>query len=276
MVEYNIMQGIFRRYRYSLILLRQLVVTDFKLRYQGSVLGYVWSLLRPLALFIILYLVFGVVFKAGDAIPYFPVYLLTGIVLWNYFAEVTTGSVGAIVAKGDLLRKINFPKYVIVLANSFGALINLFLNFIVIAVFMIINHVPLRVEVIYLPILVAELFVFSLALGFLLSSIYVRFRDINYIWEVVMQAAFYATPILYPISLVLNRSELAGKILMLNPIAQIIQDVRYVLVTPSTQTIAQIYGTRAIRLVPFVGAIVLVIIAAWYFKKRSKYFAEEV
>lgn len=270
------MDRLLLRYKYPIILLRQLVVTDFKLRYQGSALGYVWSLLRPLALFAILYFVFGVVFKAGDAIPYFPVYLLTGIVLWNYFAEVTTGSVGAIVAKGDLLRKINFPKYVIILAGSFGALINLFLNFVIIAVFMVMNDVPLRGTVIFVPILILELFVFALAVAFFLSAVYVRFRDINYIWEVVMQAAFYATPILYPLSFVTDRSELVAKIMLLNPIAQIIQDVRYVLITPSTQTIALLYETRLARLIPFTMALVLVVLAAWYFRKRSKYFAEEV
>ena len=133
------MQKIFQRYRYSRILLKQLVVTDFKLRYQGSVLGYAWSLLRPLALFVILYLVFGKVFRVGDAVSHFPVYLLVGIVFWNYFAEVTSGSVTSIVGKGDLLRKINFPKYVVVLAGSFSALINLFLNGVIIGLFLFIN-----------------------------------------------------------------------------------------------------------------------------------------
>src|SRR5205085_912081 len=109
------------RYRYSIILLKQLVKTDFKLRYQGSLLGYIWSLLRPLALFVILYTVFAKILKVGNAIPNFPIYLLLGIVFWNYFAEVTTGSVTAIVGRGDLLRKLSFPRYVIVLAGSFSA-----------------------------------------------------------------------------------------------------------------------------------------------------------
>lgn len=261
------------RYRYSLILLRQLVITDFKLRYQGSALGYVWTLLRPLALFLILYLVFAKFLKIGDSIPNFPVYLLVGIVLWNYFAEVTSGSVGAIVGRGDLIRKINFPKYVIVLAGSFSALINLGLNFVIIALFMIITGVELRSVVLFLPVLIIELFIFSLAVAFFLSAAFVRFRDINYIWEVLMQAAFYATPILYPLSLV---PDWIAKILLLNPIAQIIQDIRYVLITPETQTIAQLYGTRSARLIPLGMAILLVIISVWYFKSRSKYFAEEV
>lgn len=270
------MNKLIDRYRYSIILLKQLVKTDFRLRYQGSFLGYVWSLLRPLALFVILYLVFDKVFRAGEAVPYFPVYLLTGIVLWNYFSEVTSGSVGAIVGKGDLIRKINFPKYVIVLAGSFSALINLGINFIVIAIFMIVMDVPLRGTIIFLPILIFELFVFGLAMAFFLSAAFVRFRDVNYIWEVVMQAAFYATPILYPLTFVSQKSETAAKVMMLNPIAQIIQDVRFALITPETQTIAQLYGTRFSRLIPLGMAIILVIISAWYFRKRSRFFAEEV
>src|SRR5947209_14064607 len=93
-----------QRYRYSFILLKQLVKTDFKLRYQGSVLGYLWSLLRPLFLFVTLYFVFARLLKVGGTIPHYPVYLLLGIVLWNYFAEVTSGGVGAVVGRGDLLR----------------------------------------------------------------------------------------------------------------------------------------------------------------------------
>lgn len=269
-------QKIISRYRYSAILLRQLVITDFKLRYQGSALGYIWSLLRPLALFLILYLVFAKVFRLGGAIPHYPVYLLVGIVVWNYFSEVTTGSVTAIVGKGDLLRKINFPKYVIVLAGSFAALINLALNSVIILLFMIINGVEIHFSVIYLPLLVLELFVFSLAIAFFLSTAFVRFRDINYIWEVVMQAAFYATPILYPVAFVISQSPLMAKILMLNPMAQIIQDIRQILVTPESTTIAEAYGTSLARIVP-VGIVCLsAILAVLYFRNRSKLFAEEI
>jgi ABC-2 type transport system permease protein len=125
--------------------------------------------------------------------------------------------------------------------------------------------------------LIGELFLFALALAFLLSAMFVKFRDINYIWEVVMQGAFYATPILYPISYVIdNVSLLAAKILMLNPIAQIIQDARQVLITPATQTIAEVYSSTLIRLVPLGMAVVLVIVSGWYFRSRSKYFAEEI
>jgi len=261
------------KYRYSLILLRELVVTDFKLRYQSSVLGYLWSLLRPLALFAILYLVFSEFLKVGDSIPHYPIYLLTGIVLWNFFGEVTNGSVSAIVNKGDLLRKINFPKYVILLATSFSALINLSINILVIVVLASLVGVDVSISAFALPFLLLEFFVFALATGFLLSALFVKFRDVNYIWEVMMQGLFYATPILYPLSLVPSQF---AHILLLNPAAQIIQDIRYVAITQDTQTIATVFGTPFARLIPIGIVILISIIAISYFKKKSDNFAEEI
>lgn len=264
------------RYRYSFIILKQLVKTDFKLRYQGSVLGYLWSLLRPLALFSILYIVFVEFFQVGKNIPYFASYLLLGIVLWNFFAEITTGSVGAIVGKGDLLRKINFPRYVIIIATSVSALINLAFNFLVILLFMVLQGVDIRVSGLWAPFLLLELFIFALGLAFLLSALFVRFRDLNYIWEVLLQAGFYGTPILYPFSFVSDRSELAGKLLILNPMAQIIQDARYALITPQTLTIHNLYGTHLARLLPIAITLATFISFALYFRRRSRFFAEEV
>lgn len=267
------MQRFRQRYHYSVVLLRELVKTDFKLRYQGSFLGYIWSLLRPLALFVILYLVFTKIFRLGHSIPNYPIYLLLGIVVWNYFAEVTGASVTAIVGRGDLLRKINFPRYVIVLAASFSALINLILNFIVVGFFMYIKHVDLRPVSIAALLFIVELYVFSLAMGFFLSAAYVRFRDINYIWEVIMQAAFYATPIIYILNMVPDKY---AKLLMLSPMAQIIQDMRYLLVTDKTETITDLYGSRLARLIPIGISLVLIVLTSLYFRRRSKYFAEDV
>lgn len=261
------------KYSYSLILLRELVVTDFKLRYQSSVLGYIWSLLRPLALFVILYIVFAMFLKVGDQIPHYPIYLLTGIVLWNFFAEVTNGSVAAIVDKGGLLRKINFPKYVILLATSFSALINLLINSVVIIIFAVIFKVDISISAVMLPILILELFLFALAVGFLLSALFVRYRDINYIWEVFMQGLFYATPILYPLSLVPGK---VAAVLLLNPVAQVIQDIRHVAITPASETITTLYHSPYARLIPLAIVLIMVVVAARYFRSRSKYFAEEV
>ena len=268
------MHNLKQRYRYSIILLKQLVKTDFKLRYQGSALGYLWSLLRPLFLFAILYVVFGVFLKAKGNIPHYPVYLLLGIVLWNYFAEVTMGSVGAIVGRGDLLRKINFPKYVIILAGSFSAFINLILNFVVIAILMAITDVSISWRALIILPLIIELFTFAIALAFFLSALFVKFRDVSYIWEVIMQAAFYATPILYPLTIIPHK---AAEILMLNPMAQIIQDARYSLVTPVSQTIYSIYNHRVwVWAIPLVATVVIALLSAAYFRSQSKYFAEEI
>lgn len=270
------MKKLIARYRYSIILLKQLVKTDFKIRYQGSVLGYLWTLLRPLALFTILYIVFVKFLKVGDQIPYFAVYLLLGIVLWNFFVEVTMGSVRAIVDKGDLMRKLSFPRYVIIVAGSFSALINLLINMLVVFLFMLLSQVPLRADGVLIVFPLMELFIFSLSIGLLLSALYVRFRDINYIWEVGLQAGFYATPILYPITLVMAMSLATAKLLMINPMAQIIQDARAFLVTNQTQTVATIYGSQWARLIPVGIVLVTAVISVWYFKKRSPHFAEEV
>lgn len=132
-------------------LLSELVRTDFKLRYQGSVLGYAWSLLRPLLIFLILYVVFVKFLKIGDGVPHYPIYLLLGIVIWNFFLEMTTPSLGSIVNRGDLIRKIKIPRWMIVFSSSIAAFINLLLNMLVIAVFMVINQVPISVTMVWLP-----------------------------------------------------------------------------------------------------------------------------
>ena len=261
------------RYRYSVILLKELVRTDFKLKYQGSVLGYVWSLLRPLLIFLILYIVFTTFLKVGKGVPHYPVYLLLGILLWNYFVEVTMGGVTAIVGKGELLRKINFPKYVIILSIAVSALINLSLTSIVIVVFMVAGHVAISWQALLIIPLILELIVISLSAALFLSAAFVRYRDVSYIWEVIIQAAFYATPILYPLSRIPNA---AAKILILNPLAQVIQDSRYVLVTHQAETISSLYGgDKWIWCIPLGFTAIAAAISATYFRKRSKFFAEE-
>lgn len=265
------------KYRYSMILLRELVVSDFKLRYQNSALGYVWSLLKPFSLFLILYVVFVKVVKSVDGIPHPGVYLLIGIVIWNYFTEVTNGSIGAIVGRGDLLRKVNFPRYVIIVSGSISAIINLFFNTIVIAIFILLAKISIGISILWVPIILVELFVFSLAIGFLLSALFVRFRDVGFIWEVGMQGAFFATPIMYGLAQVTSKSLLAAKILMLNPVAQIMQGVRYVIIPhPKVQTITSIYGTKWAVFLPLGIVLLFTVISTVYFKRRSPYFAEEV
>jgi ABC-2 type transport system permease protein len=257
-------------------LLRELVATEFKLRYQGSALGYLWSLVRPLVLFGILLLVFGFILKIGSNIEHYPIYLLLGIVLWNFFIEATNTGLQSIVSRGDLIRKINFPKYIIVISGTISALINLGISMVVVFIFMLFSGIELRPVALLFPLIVFELYALALALAFFLSALYVRYRDITYIWELGLQAAFYATPILYPLSLVINKSQLLAKVLLLNPMAQIVQDARYMLVTTQTDTLLKLTHNWFIVLIP-VGLVALAIIGAGlYFRKNSPYFAEEV
>jgi ABC-2 type transport system permease protein len=254
-------------------LLAELVRTDFKLRYQGSLLGYAWSLLKPLLLFVILYVVFVYFLNIGKGVEHYPVYLLLGIVLWNFFVEMTTQSLGSIVGRGDLIRKIKISRWIIVFSSSLSALINLSLNLVVVLIFALVNGVHFSLSVFLVPLSIAELYVLSLGVSLFLAAAYVKFRDISYIWEVVLQAGFYATPILYPLTLITN--VFVQKLLLLNPIAQAIQDARYNLVTHQTLTAGHMLNSFAL-IIPFAIVIILFVLGALYFKSQSKYFAENI
>ncbi|MEI6088682.1 MAG: ABC transporter permease [Bacteroidota bacterium] len=256
------------------VLLNELVRTDFKLRYQGSALGYIWSLLRPLLMFVILYIVFVKLLKLGNGIPHYPVYLLLGIVLWNFFYEMTVLSLGSIVGRGDLIRKINIPRWIIVFSMSLSALINLIINLIVIVVFMLLDNVSLSSSVFFFPLYVIEIYIFSLGISFYLASIYVKFRDVSYIWEVLLQAGFYLTPILYPLSRITK--PIFQKLVLLNPIAQAMQGARYSLITHQTITFSSVFNNTYFILIPFTIVLIVVYVGVNTFRKQSKYFAENI
>lgn len=268
---------IWRKYRYSLILLRELVITEFKLRYQGSALGYLWSLLKPLFLFAILYYVFVHFLKIGEGISNWPLSMLLGIVLWNFFAEITNNGLNSIVARGDVIRKINFPKYVIILASSISALINLALNFVIIGIFMVIKGVDVHWSGLLTPLYIIELFILGIGLAFILSSLFVKLRDINYIWEIFMQALFYGSAVIYPIAVVVNQAgSIAAQLLLMNPVAQAIQDTRHVLIDPVNPTLYSLSGSIWFSFIPVAIVAIIFIGGALFFRKRSPYFAEEV
>lgn len=255
-------------------LLRQLVITDFKLRYQGSMLGYVWSLLRPLMLFSVLYVVFTYVLPVGKGVPHYPAYLLLGIVLWTFFVEATSLGMGSIVGRGDLIRKVKISKPAIVIASTLSAGVNLCLNLIVVLLFMILTRSEVQPSVVFLPIILIELVLYALAFSFFLSALYVKFRDIAPIWEVILQIMFYATPIIYPLTLVKSHTLLS--IISLNPIAQILQDSRYMLITPQTLLTHQVLPTWLSVGLPAAILVVLVIGSVIFFKKSAKQFAENL
>lgn len=255
-------------------LLVELVRTDFKLRYQGSVLGYAWSLLRPLLLFLILYVIFVKFLRLGGDIPHFPIYLLLGIVLWGFFGDMTSQSLSSLVDRGDLIRKIRIPRWIIVLSSSLSALINLGLNLIIVLMFMIFNKVDLLETSLWFPLILIEIYILGLGLSLLLAASFVKYRDVSYIWEVLLQAGFYVTPILYPITLVTDLT--IQKILLLNPMGQAIQDARYSLVTHHTTTIAHTFGNSVARYIPIALCVLILVAGVLYFRKEAKTFAENL
>lgn len=255
-------------------LLAELVRTDFKLRYQGSVLGYAWSLLRPLLIFVILYVVFVRFLKLGNGVPHYPVYLLLGIVMWNFFIEVTVQGQGSIVGRGDLIRKIRIPRWIIVLSSSISALINLFLNMIVIGVFMVVNHVDLMRTILWLPLILLEVYLLALGIALFLSAAFVKYRDVGYIWEVFLQAGFYLAPILYPLSRITKVAY--QKIILLNPMAQAIQDARYAAITHQTTIGHNLFQGGWHQYIPYAVVPVVFVWGVSYFRRESKYFAENI
>ena len=265
------------RYRYSFIVLKEMVRTDFKLRYQGSFLGIAWSVLKPLMLFCVMYVVFVKFLKFTDGTPTFPLVLLLGISLWNFFAEATNMGLTAIVGRGDILRKIHFPNYIIVVSATVGALISLAINMCVVLVFCIFNQVHFTRNVLWLPLNFIEFYALALGTALLLAALNVYFRDMQHIWEVLMQVFFYATPIIYPLSLVTEKTNnpIFAKIMLLSPPAQIIQDIRHNLIAPdTTPTVWKEISNWGIRLIPVALTFFILWLGIHIFRKYSQKFAE--
>lgn len=258
-------------------LLKQLVITDFKLRYQGSVLGYIWSLFKPLMMFGVLYVVFTYIIPTGKDIPHFPAYLLLGIVIWTFFTEATTMGLGSIVGRGDLIRKVNISKVSIVISAILSAGVNLLLNSLILIVFMVASGAEVNWTLIgWLPVLLIELIFMCAGLAFVLSALYVKFRDFAPIWEIVLQVMFYATPIIYPLQLAFNANPKIAEILSFNPLAQIMQDFREILITPVTLTTHEVLPGIWSFVIPIVTVTLLTLGGYFYFKQRAKYFVEDL
>lgn len=270
------MKKLIKKYRYSWILLKELVKTDFKLRYEGSVLGMAWSALRPLLLFGVMYVVFVHFLKFGADIPFYAVSLLLAIVLWSFFTEATGQGMRAIVDNGEILRKINIPKYILVVSSSVSALINLGISLVIVLIFAFFSGVEFSPTALLIIPLILELYVFALAVSMILAAIFVKFRDIGHLWDVVLQAAYFATPIIYPISMIITISPTAAKVMMLNPMAQIIQDARWAVTYSGTETGWALINNPLFAILPIVIVVVMAIIAVFYFRRASKSFTESI
>jgi len=259
--------------RRFLDLLWLIAVTEFKRTYFGTVLGYLWSLIRPLMLFAVLLFVFTQVLRIGSETPNYPVLLLLGIVLFSFFQEATQNSVTSVVAQEGVVRKTQFPRLVIPLATVLTAAFNLCLNLLVVFVFILAWGVDPTWTWLLFPLALAAIFVLTAAVSMMLSVLYVRFRDIAIIWTVLSQVLFYATPVLYPITAV---PEAYQHILMINPLAPIFNEVQVWVINPDAPTAAAVAG-GALALVPaavlFVGICVF---SAWIFERDAPRVAERL
>jgi ABC-2 type transport system permease protein len=266
--------GDFRRF---LALTRILAVTEWKLRFFDSALGYLWTLMRPALFFGVLYVVFSLIVEIGDDTPHYPSLLLTGMVLFFFFQESTTNAVTAVVDNENLVRKIHFPRMAIPMSVVLTASFALCLNLVVLLGLVLLNRVTPRLSWLELPLIIAVLFVFSIGVAAILSAAYVRARDLSPIWDVTTQALFYMTPVLYPIQLVLERSsETVAHLLMLNPLAAMIQQARHAIVGPSEPTAAVAIGGGPRLLIPLGIVFATFFFGVWLFSRMAPKIAEEL
>jgi ABC-2 type transport system permease protein len=227
-----------------------LAMTDFKLRYFGSVLGYFWSLARPLLFFGVLYAFFTVVLNLGKGVPHYPVYLLSSIVMWTFFTETTGGCVQCLLTREGLLRKMRFPRLVIPLSVALTAAFNLATNFVAVLAFALASGVEPRLSWLELLPVMLLLATLAVGIGMLLSALYVRYRDIQPIWEVVVQALFYGSPIIYVAAQYAAKGgeRLQHAAVTLNPIAALLTQSGHAFVGAGYPTAAAAAGGGAARL----------------------------
>jgi ABC-2 type transport system permease protein len=260
-------------WRRSLELLYLIAVTDFKRTYLGTVLGYVWSVARPLLLFGVLLTVFTQIFRVGSAVPHYPVLLLFNIVLFGFFQEATGAAVPSIVAQESVVRKTQFPRLVIPRAVVLTSLFNLALNLVVVFVFLVASGVSPRWTWLGFPLVVALLLVLTTAVSMIVSSLYPRFRDMTIIWTVLSTVLFYGTPLLYPVEAVPGTlRDLIG----LNPLTPLFELARKWVVDPAAPGPAAAAGGGLALLAPVAIFVAVCALAVWVFNREAPRIAEEL
>jgi ABC-2 type transport system permease protein len=253
---------------------------EFKLRFFGSALGYLWQLMRPLLLFGVLYVFFTKVGRVTLASPggrFYGVQLLGSVVLFTFFAEAAGGSVRCVVDRENLVRKIHFPRLVIPLSVVLLALFNLVLNLVVVLIFALASGVRPMVSWLELPLIVGLLVVLATGVAMLLSALFVPFRDIQPIWDVVSQVLFYASPVIIPIETVIARlSPALVHVYMLNPLAVAFQQFRHAVVTHATPSAAAVLGSSAALLEPLAIVAGVFVLGFWVFNRAAPRIAEDL
>ena len=250
-----------------------LAVTEFKVRFFGSALGYLWSLMKPLLQFAVLYLVFTEIVRIGGDVKNYPVYLLTAIMLWTYFAETTSGAVQSLVNQEGLLRKIRFPRMVVPLSISLVSLFNLGMNMIAVFVFMAISQIEVTWGFLWLPVLVLYMVILSTGTAMLLSALYVRYRDIGPIWDVTLQLLFYASPIIYVLTAIPEEYQ---RILAANPIAIVMTQMRHAIIDPEAPDIVEAIGAAPRLLIPAAITVIVCTLGWIVFNREAPRIAENL
>lgn len=252
-----------------------IAVTEFKLRFYGSILGYFWQLFRPLLLFATLYVVFSHVVKVGDAVDFYPAVLLMNIVLFTYFGE-GSAAVTSVVDREQLVRKIQVPRLAIPLAVTLTATFNAALNFIVVLVFAIGTGVTPHWGWLEAPFIFFALTLYAAGWAMLVSALYVRYRDVKPIWEVFVQLLFYATPVIYVLDGVATFSEPVKHLMAMNPLATILIQMRHAVIDPSAPSAAEAVGGGAWLLVPVGLGILILVLGYRVFNREAPRIAEEL
>jgi len=259
-------QDIFSGRKNYLYLTSVIAITDFKIKYDNSALGYLWSLLKPLLMFGTLYLVFSVFVRWN--VENYRLYLLLGIILWNFLSEVTLNSMVLLESKASILKKVYFPRWIIVIASSLTSLLTLLLNMVVFFIFFFFSSADLQDTAWLLVVYLAELYFLVVGLAFFLCALFPKFRDIHHIWEVFVQLGFWATPIIYPIAIVPAKYH---KLIFLNPAARIIQGCREALIGPGGNFLG-----LANHIIVLTAAVCLFVVGLLTFNKLSPGFAEDL
>lgn len=259
--------------RRFLDLLFLLAVIDFKKSYFGTVLGYLWSLLRPLMLFAVLLFVFTQIFRLGSEVPNYEVLLLFNVVVFGFFGEATSAAVTSVAAREGIVRKTQFPRLVIPLAVVLTSLFNLGLNLVAVVAFMLAFGVDPTWTWMLFPLIVLALFVLTTAISMLLSSLYVRFRDTAIIWSVLVTMLFYGTPLLYPLELVPEEFQ---ELLLLNPLTPIFEQARVWIIDPTAPGAVEAADGVALLAVPAVLYVAICALAVWVFSREAPRIAEEL
>ncbi|MCW3007899.1 MAG: type transporter [Solirubrobacterales bacterium] len=258
-------------------LTRALAVTEFKLRFFGSVLGYAWQVMRPLLLFGVLYILFTQVIDVGTDTPLYGVALLLGLVLYTFLSEATGAAVSSVVDRENLVRKIEFPRLAVPLSVVLTALFNLGLNLGVVVVFLLASGGSVRWSWLEMIPLIVLLAILASGLAMLLSALFVRARDVKPIWDVVLQILFYGTPIFYTIETVQSSAPTwVAKALMLNPFAAILQQARHAVVDPEYVSASSAIGPAWRLIIPL--AIVFGVFGLGYavFRRAAPRLAEDL